>query len=161
MLGLGLAAGGAAGLVPLSLFAPARAAGGTLLSLTDRAGRTSDFDLAALRALPQGTIAQITPWTETVNTYGGPRLRAVLAAGGVAAGETLTMTALNDYAVEVPMADVRAYDLLLAMTCDGEAMPVRDKGPLWLHYPLAEYPALARNEIHARMIWQLRRIAVS
>lgn len=159
------------GLVAAGLTAPgpggflgireSRAAGPVLLTVRNKASAVTAFDLDALRALPQGQLTLNTPWTEGESVYTGPWLRAVLAAADAEAGERLTLTALNDYAVNVPMADVRRYTLLLAMNRDGTAMPVRDKGPLWLLYPLEEIPSASRNEIHSRMIWQLRDVTVA
>jgi hypothetical protein len=57
------------------------------------------------------------------------------------------------------MSDLDRHDVLLALRRDGEVMQVRDKGPLWIIYPLdpAE-PVLA--EIERRMVWQLDELIV-
>jgi hypothetical protein len=39
-------------------------------------------------------------------------------------------------------------------------MPVRDKGPLWVIYPLDDHPEIDGQETHAKMIWQVRRLDV-
>lgn len=140
---------------------PLLAAGRAILSVRNAAGASTDFDRDALAAMPQDGYAMETPWTEGRHAYAGPLLKTVLAAASATEGTTVTLTALNDYAITIPMSDVTAHRLLLALTSDGAAMSVREKGPLWLLYPLADEPGLNVPEYHARMIWQVRSIAVS
>ena len=40
-------------------------------------------------------------------------------------------------------------------------MRVRDKGPIWIIYPLSDYPALRKEEHHHAMVWQLKALSVS
>jgi len=85
----------------------------------------------------------------------------VLAYVGAGGATMLRTVALNDYAVNVPVTDALDYDVILAMSMNGETLRVRDRGPLWIIYPWTEeYPEL-RNEIyHGRSIWQLKGIIV-
>lgn len=140
---------------------PLLAAGRPILSVRNAAGVNTDFDHDGLAALPQDGYAIETPWTEGRHAYAGPLLKTVLAAASATEGTSVTLTALNDYAIAIPMSDVTEHKLLLAMTADGVAMSVREKGPLWLLYPLGDEPGLNVPEYHARMIWQVRSIAVS
>lgn len=139
---------------------PLRAEGKIILTVR-KGGTSKDFDHDALAALPQGGYAMETPWTEGRHAYAGPLLKSVLEATGITTGETITLTALNDYKISIPWADVRDHKLLLAMTSDQVPMSVRDKGPLWLLYPLTDEPDLNQPEYHARMIWQVRTIEVA
>lgn len=118
-----------------------------------------DLDLAALEQMPHHRIATSTPWTEGVSAYDGVLLRDLMKQLGVA-GDTVRLTALNDYQIAIPTADFQKYDVLLAYARDGMAMPVRDKGPLWVIYPLDDHPELNGQETHAKMIWQVRRLDV-
>ncbi|VFB10773.1 oxidoreductase molybdopterin binding subunit [Aeromonas salmonicida] len=34
-------------------------------------------------------------------------------------------------------------------------LTLRNKGPLWIIYPLSEYPELNKEVYHSRMVWQL------
>jgi hypothetical protein len=43
---------------------------------------------------------------------------------------------------------------------NGAPMSVRDKGPLWIVYPMDDHDGLKTPETEAKMIWQLRDIAV-
>ena len=51
--------------------------------------------------------------------------------------------------------------LLLALTQDGKLLTRRNKGPVWVIYPLSQYPELDKPSYHSAMIWQLRAISVS
>ena len=52
------------------------------------------------------------------------------------------------------------FPVLIAFAQNGRPMPVRERGPLWVIYPLDSYSELQNPVFHARMIWQLRRIVV-
>jgi hypothetical protein len=118
-----------------------------------------DLDLAALEQMPHHRIATSTPWTDGVSAYEGVLLRDLMKELGIT-GSTVKLTALNDYQIAIPTTDFEQYDVLLAYSRDGEAMPVRDKGPLWVIYPLDDHPELNGQETHAKMIWQVRRLDV-
>ncbi|MGP9822337.1 hypothetical protein ACTZWW_20125 [Salinarimonas sp. NSM] len=117
------------------------------------------FDLDALEALAPIAIETTTPWTEGVVRFEGARLGA-LAALAPEAGEIAEarLTALNDYTIAVPAEDWSAWDPVLATRVDGARMRVRDRGPIWLVYPLDSDPALQTQRHHARMIWQVHEI---
>lgn len=148
------------GLTALTLLAPrAGRAGETVLTVSGGAGEPALFDRAALAALPQREIVTASDWTEGRAVFRGPLLRTVLAAAG-ASGETITARALNDYAVEIPMADARDYDVILAMRQDGAPLSVRAKGPLWIVYPRDDHDELDSVAYNARWIWQLAELHV-
>ena len=73
---------------------------------------------------------------------------------------TLKVTALNDYAIEVPIAHAREWPTILALKADGEYMSVRDKGPLWLVYPRHMSAQFGNDKYNARWIWQIATIEV-
>ena len=119
----------------------------------------ADFDLSMLEALPQHQFETQTPWTTESHHYQGVRLSTLLAYVG-AQGSKLKALALNDYRVEMDVAHLEQYPAILALKRDGSYMPVRDKGPLWILYPLSDFPELDRSPYHAYMVWQLRELQV-
>jgi hypothetical protein len=123
-------------------------------------GRRRAFDRAALEALPRRELAAHTPWFDGRAVFAGPLLRNVLAAAGAPANfnGTLRCTALNDYRVDVPAADARGFDVVVAHIRDGKPMTVRDKGPLFVIYPFDEHPQLRNSTYYSRCIWQLKAI---
>jgi hypothetical protein len=122
------------------------------------AGTTATFDMAMLEALPQITMVTHTPWDgSAVVTFKGPLIRDILAAAG-ATGTKATVTALNDYKVLIPAADFAKDNVILATRRNGQPMSVRNKGPLWVIYPLADKPELDTYRTHTKMAWQVKAI---
>ncbi len=130
---------------------------GTIEARND--GDAAAFDLAQLEALPQTTLRTETPWTDGVIEFRGPLARAVLAAVG-ARGERVRAAAINDYVVDIPMADFESLDVIFALRMNGKPMRVRDRGPIWVIYPWSDRAELNTDVYHGRAIWQLRSLVV-
>lgn len=122
-------------------------------------GGGARFDRTMLEDLQQQLVRTRTPWTDGVNDFEGPLGRALLEAVG-ARGDTLLITALNDYRATVPVADLWAHDVILALKMNTEYMRIRDKGPLFLVYPFDSDPALRTEVIQNRSVWQIKHILV-
>ena len=84
---------------------------------------------------------------------------ALLDAVG-AKGTTLKVTALNDYAAEIPVEDFRKWPVILATRRDGAEMPVRDKGPLFVIYPFDVDKTLYNEKYFNRSVWQVKSIEI-
>lgn len=123
------------------------------------ASRAVDLDMAALAALPQHSFTTRTPWYPQPVQFTGPLLRDVLALAG-ARGEQLTAVALNDYQVDLPVADARRWNVVVARLQDGKPMSVRQKGPLFIVYPFDDSEELRSERYYGRSAWQLRRLVV-
>jgi hypothetical protein len=138
--------------------------GEVILTIDGEIGRTNspagaDFDMAMLEAMPRTTVQTRTPWTEGVAKFEGVLLSDLLALVE-AKGDTIMAVALNDYAVPVPAADADT-GAIVAYRMNGEYMPVRMKGPLWIIYPFDARPELKSETVYARSAWQLRRMTLS
>lgn len=120
---------------------------------------TAVFDAAMIDALPVHSIKTNTPWFKDAVTFSGPLLQDVLNAVG-AKGEMLTIKALNDYQIQVPLSDAQKYQTILARKVDGKVLSVRDKGPLFLIYPFDAVPELKNDIYYGRSIWQIASITV-
>jgi len=118
------------------------------------------FDRAGLEALGMHDITTQTPWTEGMATFTGVRASDLMAYVG-ASGSRIRAIALNDYAVEIPVVDFDAYDVILALEKDGEVLSIRDRGPLWVIYPWSALPDLQNELYYSRSIWQLRELQVN
>ena len=117
------------------------------------------FDLAMLEGLPQVSIHTETPWSDGLTEFQGPLLRDLLRLVR-SKGSQLTVVALNDYSVQIPVSDVNSYQVILALKKNGQHMRVREKGPLWIIYPWQERPELRSETYYGRSIWQLATIKV-
>lgn len=120
-----------------------------------------EFTLVQLQAFPQTTVKTSTPWTDGTHTYTGVLLRNLLDKQGLQAASKLNAKALNDYVATLTVSDAYKYDVLLALTQDGKLLTRRNKGPIWVIYPLSQHPELDKPSYHSAMIWQLRSISVS
>lgn len=120
------------------------------------------FDLAMLDAMPQKEIKTVTPWTDGLTVFTGVSLSYLLDAVGAADdAETISAVALNDYKVEIPVSDARLQGVIIASRMNGETMSVREKGPLWVIYPISDKPEIDSQETYSKMIWQLKRLEVN
>jgi hypothetical protein len=123
------------------------------------AGGSATFDADMFASLPRRKITTATPWYDQPRTFEGPLLRDLLAAVG-ASGRTLKVEALNDYAADLPFADALAYDVVVADRIDGETIPVRERGPLFIIYPFDQVPQLKTEQYYQRAVWQVKSIEV-
>lgn len=117
------------------------------------------FDADMLAELPQHTLHTSTAVTDGVKRFDGVLMRDLLHAVG-AKGKTVRARALNNYSVEIPIADFENYDVLLAVAMDGERLVPADKGPLWIIYPRDDFRELRDMRYDYRWVWQLNRLAV-
>ncbi|MBZ9559618.1 MULTISPECIES: molybdopterin-dependent oxidoreductase [Modicisalibacter] len=122
-------------------------------------GNEARFDRQMLLALTQRDTATHTPWHDGRVVFSGPLGRAVLEAVG-AQGTRMRVTALNDYAATVPMADFYEHDVILAMSADGRRLRIRDQGPLFVIYPFDEAPELLNETVMTRSVWQVTQIDI-
>lgn len=136
-----------------------------ILTVSGNIGKTNTgdgaaaFDLAMLDALPQTEFRTGTIWTDGEIAFSGVELKTFLDALG-ATGETLRMTALNDYAIDMPFSDAVTGGPILATRMDGKTISVRDKGPVWVIYPFDSKPEYRTEVTYSHSIWQLKSIDV-
>ena len=117
------------------------------------------LDRAAIEAMPPAVVKTETPWTDGMVTFQGVPLKSLLDRAG-AKGRIVHAVALNDYAVDIPVEDSANPKVIVAYRMNGEAMRVRDKGPLWLIYPLSDDPALRSEATYSKMIWQIKALEI-
>ena len=117
------------------------------------------YDLEMLKALPATEFTTSTIWTDGPQTFTGVELKTFLEMLD-AHGDTIEATAINDYAVEIPMSDAVEGGAMLAYLSGGEEMSRRDKGPIWLVYPYDSNDDYRSETIYSRSIWQLDRLSV-
>jgi hypothetical protein len=117
------------------------------------------FDRAMLEALGMETIETATPWFEGKSTFEGIPLAKLMKLVG-ASGERAIFIALNDYSSEIPVEDFEMHNVILALKRNGEYMPIRDKGPLFVIYPFDANPELQSQTYYARSVWQVAKIVL-
>jgi hypothetical protein len=117
----------------------------------------AQFDLAMLDALGTVEFETTTIWTDGPQVFRGVSLQRLVEILG-AEGSVVAASALNDYMVEIPLTDAVEGGPMLAFEQNGQALAVRDKGPLWLVYPYDSESAYQSEVIYARSIWQVKQM---
>ena len=132
-------------------------------------GRTFDkaweFDSAMLARLPAVAIEPTLEYDAKPHKLSGPLLASVLGAAGVAAGAavTLTLRAIDGYAVALSLADASRYRMIVATAIDGVPMSLGGLGPLWAVYDADRVPPFADKPLKQRFAlapWGLYYIEV-
>lgn len=118
------------------------------------------LSLAEIEAFGATGLVTHTPWTTGPQHFAGVTVERLLTVID-ARGATLRATALNDYMVSMPVAEVVADGGFLATRIGGAPMPVRTRGPLWIVFPWSARPQLENAVTRQRSIWQIRRIEIA
>lgn len=142
----------------------AKPEGKVVLSVSGLIGNTNngdkaEFDMPMLEALGVISFTTKTPWYKDPVTFSGVPMSKLMEAVG-AKGTSVTVTALNDYATDVPVEDFKTHPVILATKRDGNYMPVRDKGPLFIVYNYDSNPELQHQRFYSRSVWQVARMVV-
>jgi hypothetical protein len=140
--------------------APALVAADPALTLVRGQGGSEslEFTLEELAELPQVTIVTENEFSDGEVSYRGPLIRDVLAHMGLDRADTIRLTAANDYYVDIPSSDFRRYNVILALEADGARLSRREKGPLWVMYPISDHSEQRDPVYKTRLIWQVVRI---
>jgi hypothetical protein len=121
-------------------------------------GGVTEFGREQIKALRQVSYRTSTEFTDGTPEFSGPLVRDLLVAVGAEDATIAVMTAANDYAIEIPVGDFLKYDVILATSVDGKRLSLRDKGPIWVMYPLDHHKELQDPLYNSRLIWQIIRI---
>ncbi|POG25263.1 molybdopterin-binding oxidoreductase [Aeromonas bestiarum] len=103
-----------------------------------------EYTRQQLLALPQTSVPTTTPWTKGTHVYRGVLLRSLLDTLDISA-KSIKVTAQNDYFAAIPRED-------------GKALTLRNKGPVWIIYPLSDHPELNIEQYHSLMVWQVVKL---
>ena len=95
--------------------------------------RAHVFDAAELQSLPTVKIQPTLEYDAKVHALAGPLLSSVIEAAGVSATSdmTLTLRAVDGYAVTLSLAEARRYRMIVATSIDGHALALGGLGPQW------------------------------
>ena len=126
---------------------------------TNAEGGVARFDRPMLEALGVQKLTTSSAWTTGPTEFEGVLASAVLDAVG-AEGTAVHATALNDYAVTIPIDELRRYPVLLALKMNGQYLKIMDKGPIWIVYPRDQYRELQDSLTDKKWVWQLHELQV-
>ncbi|GAA3534949.1 molybdopterin-dependent oxidoreductase [Zobellella aerophila] len=136
-----------------------QAQGPAVLTIIHHDNKQIRFDIAALEAMDTLILRTSTPWSDGVQTFTGVRLSQLLADIG-AQHHDIEAQALNNYKTGLDWNTLANYPVIIAFKRNGQPMRIRDKGPLWIIYPLDDYPELRTLNNESKMVWQLHRLVV-
>jgi len=131
------------------------------ITQTNTPNKRAEFDLNMLEQLPQTQINTTTRWTDGQQSFVGVKVTDLLNLIG-AKGQHIDATALDGYtAPSLDVKQMQKYNVILAYKRNGNTMRVRDKGPLWMMYPVDDYPHLKSDiETQYKLIWHLRYLHI-
>ena len=138
--------------------------GKVVLTVSGKIGESNSpqgaqFDMAMIEKLPQHSFTTLTPWEKQPIQFTGPLLRDVLAAAK-AQGTVIKAMALNDYQSSIPVEDTTKFDMVMALKMNGQPIPVKTKGPLFIVYPYDAKPELRSAVYYERSPWQVTSLTL-
>jgi hypothetical protein len=122
--------------------------------------KSIQMDLATLESMGLVDYTVNDPFEKKDITYRGVLMSTLLDVLQVSStAKTLHIVALNDYAVDVPIQDLRNYPVIFALKADGEYMPISTHGPAMLVYPYNDF-TFDQAVYNNYWIWQIASIDV-
>jgi hypothetical protein len=137
----------------------------TILTVTGKIGAPNAanqivMDLETTEAVGQVEYTITDPFENRKIVYRGVLMRDLLDLWKVdQTATTLHIVALNDYNIDLPIAELREYPVLLAFQADGQYMQPDYHGPSMVIYPLDAYQ-LDPVATLKKLIWQVKTIDV-
>lgn len=126
----------------------------------DLSDAVTTFEIEELREIGETEVVTSTIWTDGVHRFTGVSLKDLLDHLNID-GSEIKATAINDYAITIPVGDAVQNGPIVAYEMDGAPMSRRSKGPLWIIYPFDQSSKYRTEAIYARSIWQLNRIHIT
>ena len=118
------------------------------------------FDISTLEQLGLVEYSVHDPWLKDTFTYTGVLLSDLLKyAGTFHTARSVHMVALDDYQVDIPIADINKWPILLATRSNGEYLSVDSYGPTRIIYPYGSH-TIDQTSHNDLWIWSLKSIEV-
>ncbi|MDC0737221.1 molybdopterin-dependent oxidoreductase [Cognatishimia sp. SS12] len=147
------------------IFSAAMVQADTVLTLVDHTNQvqteTMEMTMDELLALPQTEVVTGNEYVDGTPRFSGPLLRDVVALIQPSGATTVKLVALNDYSADAPLIEADQYEVILAIKKDGEFLSRRDKGPIWVIYPMDDYAELNDPNFNNRLVWQLAKLELT
>ena len=130
------------------------------ISTTNQDGRLL-LDLASIEQLGLVRYSVDDPWLKREVEYTGVLLedlvRLVQPAGSA---RSLHLVALDDYEVDIAIADAERWPVVLATKLDGERMPIANGGPTRIVFPYGLVSDIDELQYKDLWIWNIESISV-
>jgi hypothetical protein len=146
-------------LVTIMTFVGARADDAVLTLTGNIPGGAVTLTRDAIAKLPQHELTeQPTSFPEPLK-FKGPLLADVLTLAGATGGD-ITVSAADDYKVDISADDMKKFNPILAIEKDGVRMAPDDFGPFYVMWPFKENPEIDNEKFQSKAIWQLIKVDV-
>lgn len=134
---------------------------GQIQKANNKDNNAFEFTLEALKALPAKTVPATNKYIPGKAVFKGPLLSDILKEVGAKSGaKNVVFEASDGYVIRAPITDAK-WNVIVAHEVNGNALPAKEKGPLWVIYPLDEKPqGLSLRDAVDRMAWSLKKITV-
>jgi hypothetical protein len=109
--------------------------------------------------LPQHELTEQPTSFPQPMKFKGPSLADVLALAGATGGD-ITLSAADDYKVDITADDIKKFNPILAIEKDGVRMAPDDFGPFFVMFPFKEKPEIDIEAYQAKAIWSVVKIEV-
>jgi hypothetical protein len=109
--------------------------------------------------LPQRELTEQPTSFPQPMTFKGPSLSDVLTRAGASGGD-ITLTAVDDYMVDITADEMKKYNPILAIEKDGVRMAPDDFGPFFVMWPFKEKPEIDIELFQSKAIWSVVKIEV-
>jgi hypothetical protein len=109
--------------------------------------------------LPQRELTQQPTSFPQPLKFKGPSLADVLTLAGATGGD-ITLSAADDYKVDITADDIKKFNPILAIEKDGVRMAPDDFGPFFVMWPFKEKPEIDIEAYQAKAIWSVVKIEV-
>ena len=123
-------------------------------------GDALSFDIATLERLGLVEYSVQDPWLKDTFIYTGVLMSDLLKyAGTFHTAQSVHIVALDDYQVDIPIAEFNKWPILLATRANGEYLTVDNYGPTKIIYPYGSHSIdqFSHNDL---WIWSLQSIEV-
>lgn len=122
-------------------------------------GDTIQFDMNTLEKLGLVSYEVSDPWLQEDITYTGILLSDLLEVAN--ASDTMTevfATALDGYAIAIPVSEIRRWPVLIATQSNGAHMTIENSGPTRIIFPYDQHDEIidARN----MSVWNLESLDI-
>lgn len=111
----------------------------------------------AIAKLPQRELTEQPTSFPQPLTFKGPLLADVLTLAGATGGD-ITLSAADDYKVDITADEMKKYNPILAIEKDGVRMAPDDFGPFFVMWPFKEKPEIDIEAYQAKAIWSVVKI---
>lgn len=136
-----------------------------ILTIAGKIGQTNQgdrllLDLPTLERLPMVEYGVMDPFENYPTKFQGIVMRDFLQRLDLdPTATTIRVKALNQYQMEIPIADLLQYPVILALKRDGEYLQPDYQGPLMLVWPYAHYE-FSRVATDDWWVWQIASMEV-